>query len=122
MSGGAEKYGRLFTEAEVRLLIVKAAADAEMNRHARVRPDEFATGLLREHDENGSAVFPADEPLFLLRASDENAAGALDEYERGLLSWATEPSYDAASDRAAAAVRAFAEWRDAHPDRVKVPD
>lgn len=98
------RYGRLFTEDDVVRLINAMTYEA---------PDEALNlGVVieqAERDAERPLTFPADEPLFLLRASDPAAPEAIDEYEL-------------AASRAVPAAAEFRAWQQANPDRVKVPD
>lgn len=125
------KYGRLFTEADVRYLLRYAALRADnegidvLSRDAdgnAVDPGEL---LLADYDEIAAELtstqltFPADEPLFLLRAKDRDAAAGLYGYAEGC-----DMDSDVGEEQrkaVAAAIRAFHEFEAAHPDRVKVP-
>jgi hypothetical protein len=98
------KYGRLFTQRDVELIYGL--------------PDALAR-LVGELEQEGKLTFPADEPLFLLRAQDKAALNTLACY----LPEARDA--DASEDYIAAAGKvydAFKTWRCEHPDRVKVPD
>ena len=62
-----------------------------------------------------SETFPPDEPLFLLRASGEQAEEALEELLHGYSGDAMDlPTAEQAYSE-------FIRWRHEHPDRVKVP-
>lgn len=85
MSDG--KYGRLFTEADAALIAAIAYANGYHAREQREQPPEGREALweltLDRVDQHG-LTFPADEPLFLLRASDgECAADAVAAFGRG---------------------------------------
>lgn len=101
------KYGRLFTEADVRRLIAEAGGP----------PDNAdADALLAEFD----GTFPPDEPLFLLRGQDALAPDVLLVHGK----WIVGTDRVLANHRRAAwaAADGMREWQAQHPDRVKVPD
>lgn len=125
------KYGRLYTERDVRRMMSVLAA--ETTRHAvemqqrggdwqgpqSVQEAEAVCDrLLAEDAASGNLAFPADEPLFLLRGQDWASKAAigsyLDECE-GLGSPAEhlQRIEDARADLIA--------WQEQHPERVKVP-
>jgi hypothetical protein len=67
----------------------------------------------------GHRFIPDDEPVFVIRAADMLAPGAVRAYmnlarDQGLL-----PEY---VDSIRQAYEVMAAWQVAHPDRVKVPD
>lgn len=64
-------------------------------------------------------VFPADEPLFLLRGQDQLALNAVWHYYETLRKWPGMAEY---ANQAYAAWLQMAEWQKAHPERVKLPD
>lgn len=73
----------------------------------------------RLEDDSIELTFPADEPLFLLRASEHSAEEKLVELAFFLEEEGSPPSeeclymWDVRNS--------FLEWQDANPDRVKVP-
>lgn len=127
------KYGRLFTEADAKRLMQMAfdlGAWQREHDQPRVLPDEGST-LILGLDEEGGLAFPADEPLFLLRAQDKGAAdaietevvelgydGPVDYFERARENGASRAVLDGVRDTA----REVRRWQREHPDRVKVPD
>jgi hypothetical protein len=61
---------------------------------------------------------PADEPVFVIRAQDAYALDAVAAYRR-LVDGVVGADMILDLDRHAAAIMV---WRQAHPDRIKVPD
>lgn len=106
------KYGRLFTEADVRAMMIEAAC-AGMDGPANVRAGVIAERVLREY----VGWFPADEPLFLLRGQDAYAPDAVGDY----LSRVHGTSLGH-REKVAEAHEGMLVWQAVHPDRVKVPD
>jgi hypothetical protein len=107
------KYGRLFTESDVRELLVQAAC------RAMDGPDDTTAAAIAEQViAHGPSTFPADEPLFVLRGQDAAAPETIARY-------CVEAEKVGAGDRhrtAAALVGvAMVNWQAAHPERVKVP-
>ena len=113
------KYGRLYTEADVRRLL-----DIADSTSPRALPS--FEQLVSDAE---PLRFPEDEPLFLLRGQDAVAPRAVDAYVRrcagGVLtgdgSGLNHPGL-AHIDGAHRAYRALRDWQTEHPDRVKVPD
>lgn len=103
------KYGRLFTEGDVKKMLRLAVLEGAPS------PEE----QIAEFDRRGELTFPADEPLFLLRGQDKAAPGTITGYL--MCANAAGASIEHAS-AARKAGRAMAEWQAEHPDRVKVPD
>jgi hypothetical protein len=96
------KYGRLFTEADVRKLAARWLGNRAMG------PD-IMVETLDDLERTGELTFPADEPLFLLRGSD------------GL--WAPFSTSDGSDDPVRCSLeQALSAWQAANPDRVKAPD
>lgn len=97
------KYGRVFTEEDVRRLLFSFQAQAADVEQA-----------LREFD----GTFPADESVFVLRAKDDIATAGLWGYHEACLDMAG-PGYIASVREA---IQAFDRFREDHPDRMRVPD
>jgi hypothetical protein len=112
------KYGRLFTEEDVQRIIDYSHGTGIDT------PAEIVERLeLGDHP----VTFPADEPLFLLRAQDEAAPRAIamcGRFEDGnYVHHAGEVGASTAHLQPAAdAALRMVEWQEANPDRVKVPD
>ena len=119
------KYGRLFTEGDVDMLVA-AMGFADMPEHVvplRRRAER------RLAEEGFELRFPTDEPLFLLRGQDKAATEAIGnvietpESSRSYLQACR--AVGAHNDHLAAVNSASAEfetWQQQNPDRVKVPD
>jgi hypothetical protein len=102
------KYGRLFTIEDVEKIV--AASGAEMTD---------VEGILAQEDAVGTQFkFPADEPLFLARAQDRYAEGAVRSYVHVINASPRVP--DAHKDMAMKTARDFRDYRDNH--EVKDPD
>jgi|SRR5579862_6208109 len=112
------KYGRLYTEEDMRKLAARWLGDREMG------PD-IMVETLSDLDREGAFTFPADEPLFLLRASDHFAPFAVQDYVKMLSDEQEgdgEPVDRAQYERAQEVLAEMYAWRREHPDRVKEPD
>jgi len=109
-------YGRLFTEADVDLILMQAS-------RLRSRGRDLSCKFVVETMEGSQAspaptlTFPADEPLFLLRGSDSNALEGLRHYSESFNYLDQKEHVDAVEDEMISMRR----WQEAHPDRVKVP-
>lgn len=128
---GDSKYGRLFTEMDLKLVATEAAVQL-LERLNRVGLAAYGTRPSRDEllrivedaiaheDVDHALTFPADEPLFLLRGQDEEAPGAVANYsDRVHLNPNTPAEHRESVVRAYEQMR---DWQDEHPDRVKVPD
>lgn len=128
------KYGRLFTEEDVRMLMAgygKRIADGAVRVHAGEElPDGWPTAALEaslaDAADEKLLTFPADEPLFLLRGQDKAAPRAIADDVDGEADYLAAsraagagPEHLQAVQRAADEMRA---WQSEHPDRVKAPD
>jgi hypothetical protein len=103
------KYGRIFTAADVEKVLQVAEAEGHFN---------FDT-LLPELDKRGVRFkFPADEPLFILRGRDKRALGAIRFYQDHQSPRAPVNHTDAI----AKAFRAFDDYANSHPGELKEPD
>lgn len=114
------KYGRLFTEADVRVMLGIAITEAwepNVPTLGQITNDTLAVA---------SATFPADEPLFLLRGQDRFAPDGVSGYFDALqIAEDAEGDWivsEAHRDAVADAGNALDLWQAEHPDRVKVPD
>lgn len=105
-----DKYGRLFTEADVKRLLEYAVLEGAP------RPEEQIAAF----DAKGWLTFPADEPVFLLRGKDRTALAALHALLDHLQTaeGVSDDYYTAVHGKAAEFVLFAME----HPDRMKVPD
>lgn len=136
------KYGRLFTEADMRRALRYAAHRGEeagveaLCRDAVGNLVEVGARLLAEMDAEAAVApelatrfrpsswsvftFPPDEPLFLLRAKDEVALAGVHGYGEGcdMDGRVDEEQREAVRE----AIRRFEAWQREHPDRMKVPD
>lgn len=97
------KYGRLFTEDDVRSML-EAYEETGHNFDDLVQSGRF--------------TFPEDEPLFVLRAQDKRALGAIRYYQDH-----QNPRASIAHlNNIERAVRAFEDFRFHKADRLKEPD
>lgn len=115
------KYGRLFTEGDVKRMLEMAVLEG-----APPAEEQIAA-----HEEKGWLTFPADEPLFLLRGQDECAPDAIAtgaraggerypiDYVQSCLNRRSPGEHIQAVWQAAADMR---DWQKANPERVKVAD
>lgn len=112
------KYGRLFTEQDV-MAIVDEALMLNLAGNVATVPELLRDLIARAEADKAPMRFPADEPLFLLRAQDTYAAPLVSEY-------ATRCRKTGVSDEhvngALGVVGSMLAWQGKHPDRVKVPD
>src|SRR5580698_9153695 len=111
------KYGRLFTEADVSAIGMHLQLGA---------PSVGAAVALLDADPSAwpsggpyAFTFPADEPLFLLRAQDHHAAEAIEAYQHSCdIAPSVETSHCEGVRRA---WREFTDWQHDNPERVKEP-
>lgn len=124
-----DKYGRLFTEADVQALVARFAHECGV--YGTQGPEV----LKRLLDEGFSTTFPADEPVFVLRGKDGATPAALYgyvDYLKHVLNGATFAEFEHGSFHPGALKRhmqsaeefnvELSAWQRANPDRVKVPD
>lgn len=120
------KYGRLFTETDVKLALAHAIEEAWNSDEGVVGGPTVASITERVLGELPTTFAP-DEPLFLLRGQDSAAPepiahigdGEMRDYESMALGEGCSREFAIAVRNAAEGMR---EWQAAHPDRVKVPD
>ena len=118
------KYGRLFTEADAKALMVRYArwvvTQTERQLAEGKTADEQAfVDMIDELMASDELAFPADEPLFLLRGQDPAVLGALGGYADAL------EGIGAPSDHIQLALHAAGQivaWQSSHLEGVKVPD
>lgn len=132
------KYGRLFTEQDLRLLMsgfgdrVTEACVRAATTGQKVKAG-WARGLMEQviAEDSELLTFPPDEPLFLLRGQDKATPDAISSYWDVCAGYGDlhDPQRDddqLTSDEHLAAVKAVGEgieaWQREHPDRVKIPD
>lgn len=102
--------GRVFTEDDVALIV-----DEILVRSAEELDDISLYRLVAEGIRDASGLtFPADEPVYVLRASDPDAPECL-EHKRCHYTDSHAVEIDALAEK-------MREWQAANPDRVKVPD
>lgn len=111
------KYGQLFTRDDVERIARHAVAQAEVERgdsNVVIVPtlDEMLEGL-------PDLTFPADEPLFLLRAQDAAAPDTLHDYRHNSEVKGAEPRH---LGHVSVAMREMDDWQAANPNRIKIPD
>lgn len=110
MSDG--KYGRLFTEEDVRNIAVNASS-------GDVTDSDIDTAI-ESLDAKGELKFPADEPLMLFRAQDRLAIGAVRAYET--LCLASKHVPEDQKNLVGSTYRQFDAFRAHSPERIKYPD
>lgn len=115
-----DKYGRIFTEEDVKRIVGLTLEEA-----ADILPTAQVT-MTQTVDDIMSLVwsdavkltFPADEPIFLLRAQDKRALAAV-RYYRDHQSPRAPVKHEQNVDHA---MQKFERFRVQHPDRLKEPD
>jgi hypothetical protein len=106
------KYGRIFTQGDVEKILERY--DPEF-AHGDI---EFAD-LLDDMDKEGVRFkFPADEPLFILRARDRRAFGAIRHYQDHQTRNAPSNHQDAIEK----AIRDFSNFRESNSNLMREPD
>jgi hypothetical protein len=116
------KYGRIFTEADVISILehaVSQLASDEFDTPEAV--DEEAANLLDEAVGPGTDLrlkFDKDEPLFILRGRDKRAIGAIKFYSEHQSPRAPVNHLDAIDK----ALQAFIDYRESSPGQMKEPD
>lgn len=128
------KYGRLFTERDVLMLLRYAANRGDVDGIVKLGQADGLNvdpgqRLLAEYEAEASGgspfedsirlTFPPDEPLFLLRGQDEAAPAAVRDYGHR----ADDVGAGAVHlGKVSVAALRLDDWQREHPDRVKVPD
>lgn len=107
------KYGRIFTEDEVRSMI--EAARATGHDYDTI----VASRVEEESGKFGGWTFPEGMPIFVLVAKDKVATGIIDEYGLDCENRGCDKDH---VENVAKAVESFREWQEANPDLVKLPD
>lgn len=105
------KYGHLYTEADVTAILQWAWDDGDI-------PPAKMMQLLINGDHDIRLKFDRDEPLFVLRGRDRRAEGAIIHYDEHQATNAPRNHVEGI----AASRRAFREFREANPGRMKEPD
>jgi hypothetical protein len=100
------KYGRIFTEDDVRQLVERAGTDGLANSEL----DALISGFEGKF---------GDEPVFTLRAQDNAALRTIEDYWNACTAIGCSSDH---LDNIHTARDAFMTWQQAHPDKVKVPD
>ena len=112
MAGKAEKYGRLFTEADVQQIVNLARLEG-----SPVMVDEIVLDIEQRHLRQ--MTFPAGEPLFLLRGKDSLAPAAIDLYANLCHIAHADPKHTEGAQAAAAEVRI---WQRMNAETTRTPD
>lgn len=112
------KYGRIFTQDDV-VNIVFRAFDID-NDNDGFDLDDIIRIIEKDEKLIEQRTFPDDEPLFILRAKDQLAYSAIEQYqivcdEDGDVDEGHRAGIDEARKR-------FVEFRNENPDRMKIPD
>jgi hypothetical protein len=124
MNGGDAKYGRLYTEKDVRELMAVmaervAVALKPQSGIALLTADNWRERRIDEMLDAAPLTFPTDEPVFVIRGQDAAAAEAIGHYgdtahEHGADGEFVRAVFDRADE--------VELWQKANPDRVGVPD
>lgn len=122
MTGGDPKYGRLFTERDVGVLLAAAyehgvGVGLDVATGASGAPP-LTTAMFEETSEQ-RLTFPADEPLFLLRGQDAASEGAIAHYIYECDDLDARPSY---IKRVENDLAEWISWQRQHSQLVKVPE
>lgn len=107
------KYGRIFTEEDVREILVFACDDNKLSA------GEAMNDLVHSKHSPVQTRFPADEPIFVLRGQDRLALGAIQHYYHRCMGRLRPQALLTEVERA---LKAFEQFRADHPDRIKYPD
>jgi len=111
------KYGRIFTQDDVRMILERY--DPEFSDGEFGDSDENLADLLRDMDASGVRFkFEPDEPLFVFRGHDKRAAGGIRHYRDHQSPNAPRNHVYAIE----AALRAFDDYRQANPGKMREPD
>lgn len=114
------KYGRLFTEQDVRKIVRYATISAQ-TMSPELSSEQVMNDVLDDKiSDDFNLTFPKDEPLFLLRAKDKRSLGAVRHYH-DLCDRSVGVGVDHL-DGVEKSVRQFEEFRADNPDRMKDPD
>lgn len=108
-----KKYGQLFTIQDVVNIVTLATGEPEE------APTRTKNALMQMSRRGVKLRFPADEPLFVLRAQDQAAPQAIQAYHDS--AEFNGASQEHLSDVMAALIE-FVGFQSGHPDRVKIPD
>lgn len=98
------KYGRIFTEADVKRML----GQHDTPESAQLQIDAYAP----------AGTFNG-EPVFVLRAQDNQALTTIEDYASNCLAVGCSSDH---LENVAKAQHAFLDWQQAHPDKVKLPD
>ena len=101
------KYGRIFTEDDVRSLMYEASQTGAKTVDILRMIADF------------KGRFPKDEPVFVLRAKDRRSLSPIRQYYQTCTT-AERPAEHL--DGIEHAMAAFEDFRTAHPDHLKEPD
>lgn len=107
------KYGAIYTEADVKLIVQYA-----MERD--ITGEDQLDQIIEELQQPDSPLkFPPHEPIFVLRAQDRYALGAVKHYQGRCDVGDVPGDHQSGVD---AAVEAFEEFRLENPELMKLPD
>jgi hypothetical protein len=96
------KYGRIFTEADVKAILGESVSDESLESLVSRIDTRFG-----------------DEPLFVIRAQDNLALVTIDDYASNCEDSGCDPSHLSNIMNARQAVD---DWQQSNPDKVKLPD
>lgn len=111
------KYGHVFTEADVLKILEYVLVEGEMSTSEQAS-GEAANWLSDVMEENIRFKFAKDEPLFILRGRDKRAIAAIRFYHDHQSPSAPVNHMDAIGK----AIRSFDAYREQHPGELKEPD
>lgn len=120
-----EKYGRLFTEADMRRIVGHAGhlymGDTPSEESVTETMGVVLDYLDGKQDPKPEVplTFPADEPLFLLRGQDAASPATIGFYTEECDRLRAPAEHQRAAEHAGGRLLA---WQAANPDRVKIPD
>lgn len=113
------KYGRIFTEQDVKELIGWAYAHGRDIGNIEDAGGELDNWIMAAADDGTPMTFPDDEPVFVLRGKDKAAATTIGSYADECEALGSPAAHVSAVQHAGGAMLA---WQAQHPEHVKVPD
>lgn len=108
------KYGRIYTQDDVKRLVTEA-----YEQGARYGMSGFNETWTQRFLTAQNCHFPADEPIFVLRAQDKLAPDVVDYWSTRAAGRDVDQS---AVDSASKCADEMDEWQENNPDKVKLPD
>ena len=108
-----EKYGRIFTDTDLRNVVQRAMEQD-------IQSEDELDQIIARMDGEGSFKFPADEPVFVLRAQDMAAASGLYGYQEGVENFDDGSVPQEHKDGIDKAIKSFSKF--ALANKTKLPD